>query len=77
MPIPRMAAPRYRLLHDRVVNEKVFARAGDTVYRLMRPDYGLAADDEHATGVVHVSVTLSPDGDYPFFTVPSVSLGRP
>lgn len=32
-------------------------------------DYGLASDDTRMTGHKHVSVTLSPDGEYPTFTI--------
>jgi len=46
------------------------AVAGTTVYNLFGWDYGCANDDTRGTGVEHISVTLSPDGDYPFFTVP-------
>ena len=47
------------------------AKAGTVVYELCKADYGLSRDDTVATGVHHVSVTLDPTGDYPFFTYPS------
>lgn len=67
---------KYRVLRDRVLpgiiepGEKQVARAGDIVYRQRFHDYGLASDDTRATGVEHISVTHSPDGDYPGFTIP-------
>lgn len=48
--------------------------AGTTVYLASQFDYGLARDDTNHTGVQHVSVTLNPEGDYPFFTVPEQDL---
>lgn len=45
-------------------------KAGDTVYDCKGHDYGLARDDTESTGVKHISVTLDPNGGYPFFTVP-------
>lgn len=44
--------------------------AGTAVYMCNYYDYGCANDDTRSTGVEHVSVTLKPDGGYPFFTVP-------
>jgi hypothetical protein len=44
---------------------------GVTVYESAKYDYGLASDDSRFTGIHHVSVTLDPTGDYPFFTVPA------
>jgi hypothetical protein len=46
------------------------AKAGTVVFRLRGWDYGLANDDTRLTDVEHISVTLSPQGDYPSFTVP-------
>jgi hypothetical protein len=43
---------------------------GTHVYDSRGYDYGLSSDDTRHTGVEHVSVSLSPDGDYPFVTVP-------
>lgn len=43
---------------------------GDIVYECTKHDYGLANDDTRATGVLHTSVTLDENGDYPFFTIP-------
>lgn len=44
-------------------------KAGTQVYRVSKYDYGLANDDSRFTGIPHMSVTLDPAGDYPFFTV--------
>lgn len=44
------------------------AKKGTTVYACSKPDYGCANDDTRHTGVEHVSLTLDPTGDYPFFT---------
>lgn len=44
--------------------------AGTKVYRCTRYDYGLASDDTRMTGILHISVTLNSDGDYPSFTIP-------
>lgn len=65
---------RYRLLRDAATNEA--AVAGTIVYSCAKHDYGLADDDTRLTGIRHVSVTLNPDGDYPFFTVPEGSIER-
>ena len=65
---------RYRLLRD-ATTEKT-AVAGTIVYPCARCDYGLAEDDTRMTGIRHISVTLSPDGGYPFFTVPEDSIER-
>lgn len=43
---------------------------GARVYRCKGWDYGCAGDDTRQTGLTHVSVTHSPSGDYPFFTIP-------
>lgn len=56
---------RYELLADRFEH-----KAGTVVYQAKYHDYGLAHDDERATGEFHESVTLDKDGDYPFFTCP-------
>jgi len=65
---------RYRLLQDATTNKD--AVAGTVVYSCAKHDYGLADDDTRMTGVRHVSVTLNPDGDYPFFTVHEDSIER-
>lgn len=44
--------------------------AGTIVYDLMFYDYGLANEDTRDTGIEHQSVTLSPKGEYPGFTIP-------
>jgi hypothetical protein len=46
------------------------ATKGTTVYECVAHDYGCASDDTRITGVPHISVTLKPDGGYPFFTHP-------
>lgn len=55
----------YRLLTDRFEHT-----AGTVVYRAIGHDYGMASDDTRLTGEEHISVTLDPDGGYPFFTAP-------
>lgn len=47
---------------------------GATVYKLSGYDYGVAADDNRATGIEHISVTFDATGDYPFFTIPREDL---
>lgn len=42
---------------------------GTLVYEPRGHDYGLARDDTNFTGKDHKSVTLSPEGDIPFFTI--------
>ena len=44
--------------------------AGTICYKAMGHDYGLSRDDTIYTGIDHISVTLDPNGDYPFFTIP-------
>jgi hypothetical protein len=56
---------KYKLLQDRFEHT-----AGTIVYECGFYDYGLSSDDSRVTGIPHQSVTLSPTGDYPFFTVP-------
>ena len=46
------------------------AKAGTVVYPCRKPDYGLASYDARMLGVPCRAMTLSPDGDYPFFVVP-------
>jgi hypothetical protein len=43
---------------------------GTTVYACTQCDYGGARDDTRAHGHQFVSVSLKPDGTYPFFTHP-------
>lgn len=45
-------------------------KPGTKVYPATCYDYGCANDDERTTGKEHLSVTLDPNGGYPFFTVP-------
>jgi len=44
------------------------AKKGATVYKCAKADYGCADLDTRMTGIQHISVSLKPDGDYPFFT---------
>ena len=48
---------------------EVKATAGTTVYKCLKYDYGCASEDTRNYGFKHISVTLDPTGDYPFFTV--------
>jgi len=63
---------RYRMKKDATTEPK--ATAGTIVYACAHHDYGLSRDDTRITGVPHISVTLNPDGYYPFFTVPEDSV---
>ena len=63
------AAKAFTLLRDRFSH-----KAGTTCYQFTRNTFGLSSDDERATGIEHTCVTLRPDGDYPFFTVPVADL---
>lgn len=65
---------KFRLLKGAATNSE--AVAGTAVYSCKYHDYGLASDDSRITGIPHASVTLSPDGDYPFFTVPERDLAH-
>lgn len=68
-----MNAPKaWKMLKDSKINSAV--KAGDTVYDCWKHDYGCASDDTRMLGIEHVSVTLDPEGDYPFFTVPKHDL---
>jgi hypothetical protein len=62
----------FRLLNDSKLEPK--ATKGTLVYRCNHFDYGIAFDDYVGTGVPHTSVTLDPNGSYPFFTVPTRDL---
>jgi hypothetical protein len=62
----------YRILRADRASSPV--EVGATVYRLFGWDYGCAADDTRLLGFDHVAVTLEPDGDYPFFTIPLADL---
>lgn len=55
---------KYKTLKARFGNP-----AGTIVYDCTGCDYGCSSDDTRCTGVMHVSVTLDPTGDYPFFTI--------
>jgi len=59
---------KYRMLKDSSIDKSV--KAGATVYDCKGWDYGCSNDDTRGTGIEHTSVTLDPDGNYPFFTVP-------
>lgn len=54
----------YRLKADRLGHQ-----AGTLVYGTAKHDYGLARDDTMHTGIEHISVSLTEDGDYPTITV--------
>ena len=43
---------------------------GTVVYRCLRSDYGLSFLDSVSDGEPYISVTLDPNGNYPFFTIP-------
>lgn len=66
--------PKFRVLADRYIGDTLHAAAGTTVYGAKGYDYGVAADDSRFTGLLHRSVTLNEDGDYPFFTIPERDL---
>jgi hypothetical protein len=65
---------KYKIKENRSIHGKLFAEAGVIVFGLKGFDYGLASDDTRHFGIKHVSVTLSPDGDYPCFTIPEKDL---
>lgn len=65
-----MSRKSYTLARDRMIGDTLMAKAGDTVFDCRVSDYGCARDDTLALGIEHTSVTLDPDGGYPFFTVP-------
>lgn len=56
----------YVLLTDSQIEP--LAVKGTKVYRCKGHDYGCASDDTRITGRQHISLTLDPTGDYPFFT---------
>jgi hypothetical protein len=58
---------QYKLLKDSTIQSN--AKAGMMVYTCKNPDYGVANHDTRMTGEKHISVTLDPEGGYPFFTV--------
>jgi hypothetical protein len=66
-----MTPKAYRLLRD---SGTAAAEPGTTVFECAGYDWGQACDDTCLTGIRHVSVTLRPDGGYPFFTVPECDL---
>ena len=63
-----MTPKKYRMLKDSKICAE--AKAGVTVYKLLLNDYGLANDDTRLGGIKCISITLDPEGGYPFFTVP-------
>lgn len=67
-----MDRQKYRLLATPVSNKEV--GPGTIVYPCKGYDYGCSSDDFHFTGYEHKPMTLSPDGDYPFFTVRVVDM---
>jgi len=58
----------YKMLVDSRLEPK--ATKGTTVYDCRGYDYGTASLDTRMSGIEHMSVTLDPEGGYPFFTVP-------
>jgi GH25 family lysozyme M1 (1,4-beta-N-acetylmuramidase) len=56
---------------DRAASE---VDVGTIVRHCTGHDYGCANDDTRETGIHHVSVTLDPEGGYPFFTIPREDL---
>lgn len=63
-----MSVKQYRMLTDSTIEP--LATKGTVVQRCAMHDYGCANDDTRALGVQHISLTLDPDGGYPFFTHP-------
>ena len=59
--------PKYRMKVDSSLEHR--ATTGTIVYRCIQSDYGTADDDSIMFGHPHISVTLDPTGDYPFFTI--------
>lgn len=57
---------KMKLLEDRFGH-----KAGTTIYEFAGHDYGCRSQDEFYTQKPHMVVTLDPDGDGPFFTVPT------
>jgi len=47
---------------------------GTVVFPCSFHDYGCSSDDTRSTGIHQESVTLSANGDYPFFTIPEYKL---
>jgi hypothetical protein len=58
----------YEMLSNSTIEPE--ATKGRTVYKCAKHDYGCASDDTRITGVQHISLSLTSDGDYPFFTHP-------
>lgn len=67
-----MKVRKYRIKDTPVLGGAVdkLATKGDIVYQCTKYDYGCASEDSHFSGFKHMSVTLDPTGDYPFFTIP-------
>lgn len=64
----------YKLKTDSIIEEG--AVKGTLVWPCTMNDYGCASDDTHFTGRIHISLSLKPDGGYPFFTHPEDELER-
>lgn len=63
---------QYKVMRaDRAADE---VSVGDFVYDCNGHDYGIASEDSRTQGIEYVTVTKSPAGDYPFFTIPSMDL---
>lgn len=65
---------KYRMLTDSKLEPK--ATKGSIVYKCAKNDYGVSADDTRISGVQHISLSLTSDGDYPFFTHPLKDLEK-
>lgn len=64
-----MAQKRYLVKRaDRSSDENL--RPGDVVYSIAGYDWGIASEDSRSSGIDHTSVTYSPEGKHPFFTIP-------
>lgn len=65
-----MSIKKYKLLSRNIISMDGPLEAGTIVYQCQKHDYSLARDDSNHTGEEHISLSLKPDGDYPFFTYP-------
>lgn len=65
-----MSVKKYKLLSQNTISDAGPLEPGTIVYECAYNDYGCASDDTYHTGIAHISVTLSSEGDYPFFTHP-------
>lgn len=63
---------KYRIKDTPVMDPPV--NKGDVVYACTQDDFDTAISMSQITGIHHVSVTLDPTGDYPFFPIPTHNL---